>query len=639
MTFSYLFQSFRHRTLRHLSLLWIMLGAFLLPLVISVYRDSLSYGMLQQMHGTSKNQAIHITGAAEEDVELFRGIDELTEPYYEDGTIYLTFKSEEDWRKYTSVPTGLVSAEEFQAFIAGQDRVLAPVHAAIAESGGRLNLQIYAYDDWNGQKNDPYMDAHMQDILYLNIALLLFSGLIVYGAYRNHIAGFSQEVSALRALGAAKAQIAGIFFAEFGILFPLAAGGAVGLSWCVMKFLYQNFLGNTSDAGLVWEVFHMDPKATALEILFYFLVCLCVLSVSLLPSRPAQRFKACRSRSASVRMLWIRQTKPPFLRSLFILVPLLTVFLLLFSRYLGIYAQRVYGAQNMPIVITSSSGRIEPEVLAQLRSLRGAARIQETQGDFFLYIPDGTVFTAAVHPSRDYSGQLSLNSNEIAAELPEGAAADGVCYLADALDPQVRREVSLVTKIALGGQNVSRINVYVSDALMQELTADMTVTRLEIYPTVQAVGSLEKTLRAELPGHYRVVNAQSGIDTIVAQQEGRLLLLCWIFCILMVAAMQIIWVHLVKYVGDCAPMLKTISHVGGSRRQLSGLIPVWLGAVPAAVVPFAIAIPWAKLEAAQSSRPFIVSMPVLGIYLAVAILAVLTFWCPVKCSLRSALKK
>lgn len=639
MIFSYLFQSFRHRTLRHLSLLWIMLGAFLLPLVASVYRDSLNYGMLQQMYDASKNQAIHITGATEEDVKLFRGINELTEPYYKDGTIYLTFESEADWKKYTSPPTDLTSAEEFQAFFTGQDRVLEPIHAAIAKSGGRLNLQIYAYDDWNGQKNDPYMDAHMQDILYLNIGLLLFSGLIVYGAYRNHIAGFSQEVSDLHALGATKAQITGMFFMEFGILFPLAAGGAIGLSWCVMRFLYQNFLGNTSDAGLVWEIFHMDPKTTVLEILFYFLVCLCVLATSLLPGRTARKIKACRSRTASVRMLWIRQTKPPFLRGLFILVPLLTVFLLLFNRYLGVYAQRVYGAQETPIVVTSSSGRIEPEVLERLRSLHGIARIQETQGDFFLYAPDGTAFTAAVHPHQDYNHQLSLAGNEIAADLPENASADGAYYLADALDPQVRREVKLVAKTEAGKQNSSRINVYVSDTLMRELTADMTIIKLEIYPSVQTVGSLEKTLRAELPGHYCVVNAQSGIDTIVAKQEGRLLLLCWIFCILMMAAMQIIRVHLAKYVDDCAPMLKTISHVGGSRRQLSGLIPVWLGAVPAIVLPFAIAIPWAKLEAAQSNRPFIISVPVLGIYLSVALLAALTFWCPVKCSLHNVLKK
>lgn len=194
----------------------------------------------------------------------------------------------------------------------------------------------------------------------------------------------------------------------------------------------------------------MDPKTTVLEVLFYFLVCLCVLATSLLPGRTVRKIKACRSRSASVRMLWIRQTKPPFLRGLFILVPLLTAFLLLFNRYLGVYAQRVYGAQEMPIVITSYSGRIEPEVLEHLRSLRGIARIQETQGDFFLYTPNSATFTAAVHLRQDYSRQLSLAGNEIAADLPEGASVDGAYYLADALDPQARREVKLAAKTEPG---------------------------------------------------------------------------------------------------------------------------------------------------------------------------------------------
>ena len=86
-------------------------------------------------------------------------------------------------------------------------------------------------------------------------------------------------------------------------------------------------------------------------------------------------------------------------------------------------------------------------------------------------------------------------------------------------------------------------------------------------------------------------------------------------------------------------MLRTIFHVGGSRRQLAGLIPAWIGAVPAVVLPFAIAIPWAWLDASRSNRPFIISGPVLGIYLAIALLAIATFWLPVKVSLNKALNE
>ena len=69
-------------------------------------------------------------------------------------------------------------------------------------------------------------------------------------------------------------------------------------------------------------------------------------------------------------------------------------------------------------------------------------------------------------------------------------------------------------------------------------------------------------------------------------------------------------------------MLRIIQQVGASRRQLSRLIPVRFGAVPAAVLPLLIAIPWSRLDAYRNDRPFIVSAPLLGIYLALALLAI-----------------
>ena len=85
-------------------------------------------------------------------------------------------------------------------------------------------------------------------------------------------------------------------------------------------------------------------------------------------------------------------------------------------------------------------------------------------------------------------------------------------------------------------------------------------------------------------------------------------------------------------------MLGIIRQVGASRKQLSRLIPVRYGAIPAALMPFMIAIPWAWLDASGNDRPFIVSAPVIGIYLAIAMLAIITFWLPVKVTLKKVLK-
>lgn len=80
MTF-YLLRSFKRRPLRHFSLMWILLCAFLLPLVVSIYRDSLVYGVKLQDFDFHKGQAIHISGALPEDAAWFQDIDGLTAPY------------------------------------------------------------------------------------------------------------------------------------------------------------------------------------------------------------------------------------------------------------------------------------------------------------------------------------------------------------------------------------------------------------------------------------------------------------------------------------------------------------------------------------------------------------------------------
>ena len=150
--------------------------------------------------------------------------------------------------------------------------------------------------------------------------------------------------------------------------------------------------------------------------------------------------------------------------------------------------------------------------------------------------------------------------------------------------------------------------------------------------------TIEAALRSQLPESYFVSNFQNVTDTSISRQEGRLWLLSWIFCILMIVAMQIVWVRLSKYVADCAFMLRIIQQVGASRQQLSRLIPVGFGAIPAAVLPFLIAIPWAWLDASRSNRPFIISGPVLAIYLGIVLLAIAAFWLPVKVTLKKILK-
>ena len=636
----YLRRSFQRKFLRHFSLFWIMLCAFLLPLLVSTYRDSLEYGARLQLNSISKGCALHILGAAPGDLALFRNIDGLTEPFYEDGTIYLSYESEEFWKKSTDLEIlNSMSDEEWNDYFAEDQRIKAALHSAMDKSSHPLQIEGYAYDMYGDAMDTPDMEAHWQKVLCLNIALLLFAGIIVYSAYGNHITGFSQETADLRALGATKGQIVRLFLAEFGVIFPLAALGAIDLSGIVMRYLYEHFLGNTADSVAIWEVFYMNPRTTALEILFYFLVCLCALAVSLMHRPRSRKYKLPRTQSTSLPYLWVRRTKPPIVRCLLILVPLVTAFVLLFNSYLNINAQNANSVVEGLVVVISGESGFSQEELRIAEELAGAGRVElhkDISEPYLLVPPDGNSFLVSIRAYSDFAPYSPpLEENEIAADLPEGETALGVYHLEGLNHPGKQTEVTLTRIVETENQDPWNVNVYISDTLMQNLAADAPVNVLYIYTSSENAKALENTLREHMPSAYQVNNYQNQVDVNAERQEGRLLLMSWIFSILMLVAMQIIWVRLATYVRSCAPMLTTLFQVGGSCEQLLKLIPVWLGAASAVILPFLIAIPWIRI---QANLRFIVSGPVLCIYAGIAVFAVVIFWLPVKYTLHKILK-
>ena len=85
----YLKRSFVRNPKRHLSLFIVVTCALILPLLISIYRDSDAYGMEQYLLDTTKGETYHIANATEEDVSYFENIAGLSAPSFQEGTIYL----------------------------------------------------------------------------------------------------------------------------------------------------------------------------------------------------------------------------------------------------------------------------------------------------------------------------------------------------------------------------------------------------------------------------------------------------------------------------------------------------------------------------------------------------------------------
>lgn len=622
----YLLRSFKRRPLRHISLMWILMCAFLLPLVVSVYRDSLIHGVKLQDYDFHKGQAIHISGAQPEDTAWFQDIDGLTEPYYEDGTIYMTYTSEE-------------SANRFQDT---HEQVALSILLKSKARQSEQALEVLMYDPSEDSLDDPYMQTTLRNMQLMNLALLLFSGLIVQAAYGNHIQAFSQELAVIFALGATKGQLLRMFLLELVLVFPLSCAGAVGISYGVMHLLYEKYLGNMAASAAIWRVFHMDPKSTILQIGFYLLVCLGAMGCALL-KKPAQMSITKPGKAASLPRLWIKRTKAPFVACLAILIPLVTAFVILFNQYLGTYAKTVYRSQDAQVIVQSFTEKgFSPGIVDSISEIPGVARVEPTwdfSEPFILYTPEQNAIMVCLHLSDELPGDYpKLEKNQFLSDLPESLVSEGTYSLSRISSQGNPVSATLLQRIASGSEEQGEINVYVSSELLQELAETDGYTKLIAHTSASHASAVEEELRQRFSESANIFNYQNYVDTTMRQQEGNLWLLRWIFCILMIAAMQIVWVRLAGYVRDCGPMLRIIQQVGASHKQLSQLIPVRYGAVPGAVLPLLIAIPWAWLDAYRNNRPFIVSGPVLCIYLALALLAILTFWLPVKVTLKNTLK-
>ncbi len=625
----YLRRSFKRRPLRHLSLLWVLMCAFMLPLVVSVYRDSMIYGYHLQKLDFSKGQAIHISGAQPEDVALLRGIDNLTEPYYEDRWIYLNFASEEAWNRYSETGDQVELSNLIKSRLSQNGR----------DTSG-VDVYFYSYQDVKGIATDLLELSSLQKMQILSLALLLFSGLIVQSAYRNHIAAFAPELGELAALGATKGQMIRMFLLELGILFPLAAAGAVGISYGVMRILYKQYLEQTMNTSIVWRVFHMDPKNTAVQIGFYLLVCLGALGFSLLKKPGRKQVKAFKNSSSSLTQLWTQRTRPPFVQCLLILVPLITAFVVLFNRYLGSYASYLQEAQSVKISILAISG-MKQEDLDFVSSLSGIRRVEPIRKfDNFYHLdePGGNALYGRLYRYQDYApGAPDLEKYQFVANLPAEFESTEPFKIYSTSNYKGQTALTLVKRVSPESNIPGPVDIYISGALMDELEAEAPITRLNIFTTMDYASSLEDTLRSSLPATYLFDNSGSEDVAWAELQVGHLWLLSWIFCILMIAAVQIIWVQLSSYVRECSPMLRTVYLVGASRRQLSRLIPVWRAAVPAAVLPYLIAIPYTWVRTwlrVGRMGTFIVSAPLIGIYALIAALAALAFLLPVKCTLK-----
>ena len=154
----YLKRSFSRRFQKHFSLYLVLTFAFLLPLLVSFYRDSRAYGEIQQLLFLSKGQTFHIANVTEADCQYFQGIDGLSSPYYEDRKIYLKIEDDEEWKDFSTL--NMYSGR---------------IQQRINEMGrSDVSVRANEYERAHGISTDEASLSSQRQLFAINVLLILF---------------------------------------------------------------------------------------------------------------------------------------------------------------------------------------------------------------------------------------------------------------------------------------------------------------------------------------------------------------------------------------------------------------------------------------------------------------------------------
>lgn len=563
----YLKRSLLRRTKQHLSLLIILTCAFILPLLISIYRDSSEYGRRQQLLDMSKGETYHILNATEADTKLFEDIDGLSAPRYEDGAIYLHILSDEEWKDHWIV----YNYDE-------------KVSERIKNNGEtRLTLMGYDYNMGHGIPSDS-TDSEQLGLMILNFSVILLSSFTVGSAYKSHIKRFSSDMGVLRSCGANNRQINTIFIAEFVVIFALSAASALLISTGVMKLLFASYLEISNVDGLAWVIFKMNPRNTALHIVIFFVVLLCVIMRALVKSskdstvsairgdiqssgmsKKPRKLKIKSSTEKTLSSLWNQRTNKTHRSCLWVAIPVMTVFLFLFS-YLSLDI------------------------------------------DFITNTPE-------------YSLQFSKNTY-VFGGFTQGDI-DYIQNLENIKDIKCRQDAPREDfKQTDDGLFIDVIEVKLNDPKLHKET--------------------EELLKQRFSGtEYDFFNRQEVAEYSMELSKGIYIMLIFIFSAMFIFVLIIVYMKLRDYIEDSRKTIKTLSTLGASNSVITAsyirqsAISAVIAAVVSAIVSLVLLIP----ATASVTQKLAVDVPLVLAYLIVSVLTVCTFILPVYHSLKAILEK
>ncbi len=356
----------------------ILTCAIMLPLIISIFRDSKIYGnqlsVQQQTHG----QTYHIINAKIDYLKYFKNIQGLSS-YYEDSTIFINIKSDEEAKN----PEREVEYK-----------------SAIFSIINEINDDKLILINMSQLGTDESIDKFPNQLLYVNAFVIILSLGIIQSAYKNHLNKFAPDIGVLVACGAENRQIRKLFLFEFFITFIISALSAVAMSSALMYLLFTNFLQVKNIGNLAWLIFRVDPINVVGHILIFgiFLLLVIILclnyklrhaSIKLLSSNESgekvkhyrDKLKIKKNADETLGRLLFQRTKSRFISCLIVSVPI-TIAVLFIFNYLMINIETVSQSPEYEITISKntlieSETGISIEDIELVKGMDGIQRVKE----------------------------------------------------------------------------------------------------------------------------------------------------------------------------------------------------------------------------------------------------------------------
>lgn len=659
----YLKRSFVRNPKRHLSLFIVVTCALILPLLISIYRDSDAYGMEQYLLDTTKGETYHIANATEEDVAYFENIAGLSAPSFQDGTIYLSILSDEEWKdKETVVYYDSIVQQQM-----------------VATGNESLTVYGYSYENAHGISTDEGGFLATQEILLvINLFIILISAFSIQSAYNSHLNQFAQDVGTLVSCGANKRQIVCIFAVEFVVIFGSAALCSVLISVGIMKILFHTFLELKNIQGLSWLLFHVESKNIMAHLLLFFITLATVFGITMAKysrrstwnmlhwdnnigskKRKFKKLSILSTPASSLGRLWKQRTNKTFRTCLMVSIPIMTVFLIVFS-YITLNVGHLTEAAEYELQITAKYpmefGGFSAEDIKAIESINGVEKVSaeyEIAPDKYTILEGDP--SAPPQPVRILrysdldSARMQLSEYEVAVCRNQSMTAYGIgdTFTIGLSDYYVVGSDFAPTELYVAEfaevESASwAVDLYLSDTLYSQIIAMEPVNIIQIKLTEPSLSKqVQIALQVDYGGaEYEILNRQESIDAAFSASPGIYALMLCVFCILFALMMVIIYVKLCDYIERSRKTIRSLHILGASKRAIyhSYIQQDIQAAVLAFSIPLLICIPVIIVVAASLSAKWEIDLPVLLVYIATALLIVGAYWLPVHCSLKSTLK-